>query len=86
MRAYYFDNVPGDQRLPHDSQRPVSEETLKAAGVLHWRIPHDREGGWEPAIDALAVERGYKNRDIINVTKEGLGDLYEAKLKTFFEE
>ncbi|KAI0067516.1 1,2-dihydroxy-3-keto-5-methylthiopentene dioxygenase [Artomyces pyxidatus] len=86
MRAYYFDNVPGDQRLPHDSQRPVSEETLKGLGILHWRIPIDTPGGWEPVIDDVARERGYKNRDTINVSKEGLGDLYEAKLKIFFEE
>jgi hypothetical protein len=31
-----------------------------------------------------AKERSYKNRDEINVSKEGLGDLYETKLKGFF--
>lgn len=31
-----------------------------------------------------AKERGYKNHDEINVSKAGLGDLYEEKIKGFF--
>ena len=83
MRAYYFDNIPGDQRLAHDSGKPVSADTLKSFGVLHWSIPVE---DWEPQINAVAAQREYKNRDIINVTKAGLGDAYESKIKTFFEE
>jgi 1,2-dihydroxy-3-keto-5-methylthiopentene dioxygenase len=88
MRAYYFDNLPGDQRLPHNSERSVDESVLRKVGVLHWSIPLDQEapGGWESEIDKIAEQQGYKNRDTINVTKEGLGDQYEAKLKSFFEE
>lgn len=86
MRAYYFDNVPGDQRLPHDSGHPVSQETLKSINVLDWSIPIDEAGTWQQQINEIAKERDYKNRDEINVTKEGLGDLYESKIKTFFEE
>jgi 1,2-dihydroxy-3-keto-5-methylthiopentene dioxygenase len=63
--------------------RPVTLETLRFLGVLYWSISPQN---WEPEIDRIAAERVYKNRDVINVTKEGLGDLYEAKLKTFFEE
>jgi len=85
MRAYYFDNVPGDQRLPHDyiPSRPVSIETLASIGVKYWTIPVQ---GYEPKIDAVAAEHGYKNRDTINVSKEGMGPIYEEKIKTFFEE
>ncbi|PPQ84385.1 hypothetical protein CVT25_013046 [Psilocybe cyanescens] len=85
MRAYYYDNVPGDQRLPHDysPSRPVSQETLKALNVEHWVIPVD---GHLPKIDAIAKEKGYKNRDMINVSKEGMGEIYEEKIKTFFQE
>ncbi|KAJ3502966.1 hypothetical protein NLJ89_g8647 [Agrocybe chaxingu] len=85
MRAYYYDNIPGDQRLPHDyvPSRPVSGETLEKIGVKYWNIPVE---GYEAKVDALAKERGYKNRDTINVSKEGLGDIYETKIKTFFEE
>jgi len=82
MRAYYFDDIPGDQRLPHDSGKPVSDEILKAIGVLHWHIPTDEQS----QIDNIAEERSYKNRDTITITKESLGDQYEAKLKIFFEE
>ncbi|KJA18153.1 hypothetical protein HYPSUDRAFT_45609 [Hypholoma sublateritium FD-334 SS-4] len=85
MRAYYFDNIPGDQRLPHDyvPSRPVSNATLSAINVKYWTIPVVDH---EPKIDALAKEQGYKNRDLINVSKEGMGEIYEQKLKTFFEE
>lgn len=74
-----------DQRLPHtySPERPVSEEDLKKLGVLHWSIPVEN---WEPQIDAVAKERDYKNRDNLNVTREGLGDQYEGKLKMFFAE
>ncbi|KAF9564788.1 ARD-domain-containing protein [Agrocybe pediades] len=85
MRAYYFDNLPGDQRLPHDyvPSRPVSKETLDKINVKYWSVPVE---GYEPKIDAIAKERGYKNRDMINVSKEGMGEIYEEKIKTFFEE
>jgi 1,2-dihydroxy-3-keto-5-methylthiopentene dioxygenase len=86
MRSYYFDNQPGDQRLLHDSGNPVSIDKLEAIGARYWRIPIDDEGKWESAVNEVAHERGYKNRDTINVTKEGLGDAYEPKLKMFYEE
>lgn len=82
MRAYYFDNVPGDQRLLHDSGRAVSVEQLQKIGVLYWHLPSTEDS----AVDEIAREREYKNRDTINVSKAGLGELYEAKIKGFFEE
>jgi len=90
MRAYYFDNLPGDQRLPHESERSVDNTDLHKLGVLHWTIPLDQgTPGWESEIDRIAAQQGpqgYKNRDTIDVTKEGLGNQYEAKIKLFFEE
>jgi len=84
MKAYYFDNLPGDQRLPHDSYITVPSATLDALGVLHWSIPlHD---GWESEIDRVAGERDYKNRDVVLITKEGLGDAYESKIQMFYAE
>ncbi|KAF5354362.1 hypothetical protein D9758_010752 [Tetrapyrgos nigripes] len=87
MRAYYFDNLPGDQRLPHDSipSRPVSDESLAAINVHHWRIPVDC-GDCEEQLNAVAKERGYRNRDTLSISKEGLGDLYEEKIKGFYQE
>jgi 1,2-dihydroxy-3-keto-5-methylthiopentene dioxygenase len=74
MRAYYYDNLPGDQRLPHDCipSQPVSAEVLTALGIKFWTIPVE---GYESQLDAIAKERGYKNRDTINVSKEGLGEV-----------
>lgn len=87
MRAYYFDNISGDQRLLHDSGTPVDDAVLASIGVLHWHIPVPvPTTGEYPKVDAVARERGYKNRDVITITKEGLGDLYESKLKSFYEE
>ncbi|RDB20777.1 1,2-dihydroxy-3-keto-5-methylthiopentene dioxygenase 1 [Hypsizygus marmoreus] len=85
MRAYYYDNVPGDQRLPHDyiPSKPVFTETLISLGVKYWTIPVE---GHESKVDAVAQEQGYKNRDTINVSKEGLGAVYEEKIKGFFQE
>ncbi|KAF8124353.1 1,2-dihydroxy-3-keto-5-methylthiopentene dioxygenase [Boletus edulis] len=87
MRVYYFDNISGDQRLLHDSGIPVDDDILTSIGVRHWHIPVPvPTTGDYPEVDAVARERGYKNRDVITITKEGLGDLYEAKLKSFYEE
>jgi 1,2-dihydroxy-3-keto-5-methylthiopentene dioxygenase len=74
MRSYYFDDLPGDQRLPHDyvPSRPVSIDKLRAIGLHYWSIPIDNH---QVKIDEVAQERGYKNRDVINVTREGLGDV-----------
>jgi 1,2-dihydroxy-3-keto-5-methylthiopentene dioxygenase len=74
MRAYYYDNLPGDQRLPHDCvpSRNVSDATLNSINVTYWQIPVE---GYEPKIDAIAKERKYKNRDTINVSKAAMGDV-----------
>lgn len=37
-------------------------------------------------VDALASERGYRNRDEIFVSPEKMGDIYEDKVKSFFHE
>ncbi|KAF7288132.1 1,2-dihydroxy-3-keto-5-methylthiopentene dioxygenase [Mycena chlorophos] len=85
MRAYYFDDLPGDQRAAHDCvpSRPVDASALAKMNVLSWHIPVE---GYESQVDAIARERGYKNRDTINVSKAGMGDVYEAKIRGFFEE
>ena len=74
MRAYYYDNLPGDQRLPHDCipSRPVSAKGIEQLGIKFWHIPVD---GYESKVDAIANERGYKNRELTDVSKEGLGEV-----------
>lgn len=58
----------------------MSEAELSALGVLYYRI------GSVDGVDALAAERGYKNRDEITVSPERMGDAYEAKVRMFFDE
>ena len=70
----------GDQRLPHDSGRPVSEEYLESVGIVYRYCPTI------DIVDKLAAERGYKNRDEVCVSPKTLGDVYEEKVKTFFSE
>lgn len=83
MRAYYLDNLPGDQRLAHDSGKPVSEQILQSLNVLYWNIPIDSAGAWRARVDEVATARAYKNRDILDLTAEKLG---EEKMKMFFAE
>ena len=37
-------------------------------------------------VDELASERHYKNRDMITVSPQAMGDVYEDKVKMFFNE
>ncbi|CEJ59468.1 Putative 1,2-dihydroxy-3-keto-5-methylthiopentene dioxygenase [Penicillium brasilianum] len=80
MKAYWYDNKPGDQREPHDSGRAVSEEKLASLGVIYHNCPTIA------AVDAIAKDRGYKNRDQVCVSPEAMGDVYEDKVKMFFAE
>lgn len=70
----------GDQRLPHDSGHPLTPSDLSALGVLYFRMPS------LSSVDALASERGYRNRDEITVSPAAMGDIYEAKVRSFFDE
>ncbi|TVY13112.1 1,2-dihydroxy-3-keto-5-methylthiopentene dioxygenase [Lachnellula arida] len=80
MRAYWFDNQPGDQRELHDSGRTVDPSYLQNLGVLYYNISDEKD------VDKLAAERSYKNRDLITVSPEKMGDVYEEKVKSFFHE
>ncbi|KLU84282.1 1,2-dihydroxy-3-keto-5-methylthiopentene dioxygenase 2 [Magnaporthiopsis poae ATCC 64411] len=80
MKAYFYDNLPGDQRLPHDSGSTVSLDDLSRIGVVYHHID-SMEG-----VDALATERSYRNRDEVVVSPGSMGDAYEAKVRTFFHE
>ncbi|OAL74124.1 ARD/ARD' family protein [Trichophyton violaceum] len=80
MRAYLFDDAEGDQRAPHDSGRAVDTDYLARIGVLYKKCPSVDD------VNALASERGYKNRDEITVSPEKMGAVYEEKVKSFFDE
>ncbi|KAL8812522.1 MAG: hypothetical protein Q9223_001004 [Gallowayella weberi] len=80
MKTYWFDNRAGDQREDHDSGRPVDPEYLSQLGVLYHHCPSVEE------VNAVALERSYKNRDEIVVSPEKMGAAYEDKVKMFFNE
>ncbi|KAL3425635.1 ard ard family [Phlyctema vagabunda] len=81
MRAYWYDNEAGvDQRELHDSGRDVPAEYLSQLGVLYYRMLDLEQ------VDKLAADRSYKNRDVITVSPEKMGDVYEEKVKSFFNE
>jgi 1,2-dihydroxy-3-keto-5-methylthiopentene dioxygenase len=69
-----------DQRELHDSGREVPQEYLSKLGVLYYRFSDVAD------VDKLAAERSYKNRDVITVSPEKMGDVYEEKVKMFFDE
>ena len=73
MRAYYFDNLPGDQRLPHKTERYVDIADLRKLGVLHWTVPQEAPGGWESEIDKIAKQQGYKKSRRDQLYKGGTG-------------
>ncbi|KAG9294876.1 hypothetical protein G9A89_003216 [Geosiphon pyriformis] len=86
MRAYFFNDDQHDPREPHEYTpcTLLTLQELSQLGVLYQHIEVNEN--YQKEIDRVSSERKYKNRDIITVSKEGLGELYESKLKTFFEE
>jgi 1,2-dihydroxy-3-keto-5-methylthiopentene dioxygenase len=86
MRAYYYDNLPGDQRLDHDSGRPVDLSHLRKLGILLWHVPLDNSGVWEAEVDKICEEQGCKRHDLMDITKQGLGDQFDTMLEKFFGE
>lgn len=80
MKAYYYDNLEGDQRLPHDSGRTVDPDYLSSLGILHYFYPDDMD-----SVNKIASERNYKNRDEIEISPTTLPG-YEEKVKNFFHE
>jgi 1,2-dihydroxy-3-keto-5-methylthiopentene dioxygenase len=80
MKAYYFDNSNHDQRASHYNGRDVSVAELKNIGVLAYHFDDIAD------VDKLSEERNYVNRDIIKISPEAMGDIYQDKIKTFYSE
>ena len=80
MKAYWFDNLPGDQRGPHDSGRLVDPDYLSSLGIVHHELPNNLD-----AVNEIATSRNYKNRDEIEISPTLLPN-YEEKVKNFFHE
>ncbi|KAF3934900.1 hypothetical protein ABW19_dt0205459 [Dactylella cylindrospora] len=80
MKIYYYDSLPGDQRLPHISSDPLPETLLDDLSIIAGFYPE------QESVDALAAARHYKNRDVITVSPQAMGEIYESKVKMFFDE
>lgn len=72
--------MQGDQREAHDSGRAVSADALAQLGIIYKNCPSLDD------VNAIAAERSYKNRDEITVSPQVMGDVYEQKVKMFFDE
>ncbi|KAI4163112.1 MAG: hypothetical protein LQ342_003239 [Letrouitia transgressa] len=70
----------GDQREDHDSGRRVTNDFLAGLGVLYHHCPS------MSTVDSIALDRSYKNRDEIIVSPQKMGDVYEEKVRMFFNE
>ncbi|KAI4723928.1 1,2-dihydroxy-3-keto-5-methylthiopentene dioxygenase [Aureobasidium sp. EXF-10728] len=79
MKAYWYDNIEGDQRLPHDSGRPVTPTDLSKLGIICHNY-HSLD-----SVNELASSRDYKNRDEVTISPTTLPN-YEEKVKIFFHE
>jgi len=64
MKAYYFDNAEGDQRLPHfdENRPPVDVNTLEKIHVKYRSIPIDKDGNWEQVGGSPVREADGLNR------------------------
>ncbi|GAA99214.1 uncharacterized protein L969DRAFT_102588 [Mixia osmundae IAM 14324] len=82
MKAWIFDEesyeAQPDPTLPHHSGRAVPLDVLAKLGL----VPLTSQK--QDQVDKLASERGYKHRDEIHVSRAGLGDQYDAKIKMFY--
>ena len=58
----------------------MSKEYLDKLGIQAYNFSDVED------VNKIATERGYKNRDVITISKEVMGDTYESKLKMFFHE
>lgn len=58
----------------------MTTDALAKVGVLYLHAPSLSD------VDALAAERGYKNRDEVKVSPQTMGDVYEEKVRSFFHE
>ncbi|KCV70669.1 hypothetical protein H696_03024 [Fonticula alba] len=85
----------GDPRLAHVSAPlPEAQAFLKDIGVLYWRLAPIRPEGdlsdvpeseYLAQLDAVASERGYKNRDQVEISPTKMPN-YETLCGVFFQE
>ncbi|KAI0691779.1 Acireductone dioxygenase ARD family [Cytidiella melzeri] len=85
MRAYYYDNLPGEPILPHEGAM-VDPAVLTTIGVLFAHVPVDAEGKWEEHVQHIATTRGYKCSDVVESGRDLLGEKYEESMEKVWRE
>ncbi|CCK70639.1 acireductone dioxygenase (Ni2+-requiring) KNAG_0E03850 [Huiozyma naganishii CBS 8797] len=84
VRIYIHDGRDEeDFRLPHDSGTPLTEGDLGKLGVFYKFCPT------MPAVDELAAQRQYKNRDSVELSPESFHNDTEKmmqQLRIFYQE
>eukprot|EP00731_Ephydatia_muelleri_P010467 Em0005g1053a len=83
VKAWYMDNAPDDQRLPHrpEGAPDLSLELLASLGVLYWKIDVDRCDE-EGLLAKIKKDRGYTYQDIVEVCPEKLPNYAQKNCKT----
>ncbi|KAI5820562.1 Acireductone dioxygenase ARD family [Pyronema omphalodes] len=79
MQIYYYTETDEDQRAAHKGA-DLTPEQLQVLGVIAHHFPT------VDGVNQLAESRDYKNRDEVNVSPQGMGEVYEEKVKMFFKE
>lgn len=84
VEAYYHDNNDTEDNFTdaHNSGKPVALSHLESIGVIYHHITSTEE------LDALAEQRSYKNRDVVNLSLATFPDLdaFNAKMRQFYKE
>ncbi|CCE64453.1 hypothetical protein TPHA_0H02500 [Tetrapisispora phaffii CBS 4417] len=83
VQAYiHDDNNDIDFREAHNSGKSVSIEDLEKIGVFYKYCATVED------VDVIAKERNYKNRDVVNISKESFGNENNMmeKLNMFYSE
>ncbi|SCV99441.1 LAFE_0A03246g1_1 [Lachancea fermentati] len=81
VEIYYHDGDDAvDFRQPHNSGEPVPEQHLAEIGVFYRFCPTQDQ------VDAVAKERGYKNRDVVAISESTMGEALLPKLQAFYAE
>eukprot|EP00731_Ephydatia_muelleri_P010453 Em0005g1039a len=86
VKAWYMDNAPDDQRLPHrpEGAPDLSLELLASLGVLYWKIDVDRCDE-EGLLAKIKKDRGYTYQDIVEVCPEKLPNYAQKRVMLLLE-
>ncbi|GEQ69096.1 hypothetical protein JCM33374_g2767 [Metschnikowia sp. JCM 33374] len=82
---FYHDDLDTPENFTdeHNSGNPVSEEKLAELGIVYKYIDNSDD------LESLALERDYKNRDVVKLNLDSFGGdevAYNNKMRQFYTE